>query len=126
MIFTLILILAVVIFLAFFVGKNLSNLCTLWIFKTFTNLPVAMLVLISFGAGIIFSILFMMIYKLRRPSVSSDVVSEVQEQLRKEEIKKQKMDKKAKKLQEKQLRNKKSEKTAKNDDKTIVQEIKPE
>ena len=51
MIVTLILILLIIVFMAFFIGMNLSNVCTFWFFKTYTDLPVAVLTLIAFGAG---------------------------------------------------------------------------
>ena len=51
MIVSLILILLLIVFMAFFIGMNLSNACTFWFFKTYTDLPVAVLALIAFGAG---------------------------------------------------------------------------
>ena len=63
MVISLILILLLVIFMAFFIGLNLSNVCTFWFFKTFTGLPVAVLALIAFGAGIIFTLLFILVAK---------------------------------------------------------------
>lgn len=122
MVFTLILILAAIVFLAFFVGKNLTNTCTFWLFKTFEKLPVSMLVLIAFGAGIVFSILVVLIYKLRQPVSSADVDYEVSKRMKKEQQKKAKLEKKAILLKKKELRNKKSVLSANNDDKTIVQE----
>ena len=68
MIFALILFLAFVVFLAFFVGLNIGNTCTFWFFKTYADVPAAVLVLIAFGAGIIVALLFMLISKLRGPS----------------------------------------------------------
>lgn len=125
MVFTLIVILAVIIFLAFFVGKNLTNLCTLWFFKVYENLPVSMLVLIAFGAGIVFSILVAMIYKLKQSGAGSD--DEVRsEKAKKEQLKKEKLERKAQKLKESKLRNKKSAVSEKNDDKTIVQKLETE
>ena len=67
MIVTLILILLLVIFMAFFIGLNLSNVCTFWFFKTYTDLPVSVLALISFGAGIIFALLFILVAKMKAP-----------------------------------------------------------
>lgn len=67
MIVTLILILLLVIFMAFFIGMNLSNVCTFWFFKTYTDLPVAVLALIAFGAGIIFALLFILVAKMKAP-----------------------------------------------------------
>lgn len=57
MITTLVVFLLVIVFLAFFIGKNLSNVCTFWFFKTYTDLPVAVLVFIAFAAGIVFSLI---------------------------------------------------------------------
>ena len=67
MVVTLILILLIVIFMAFFIGMNLANVCSFWFFKTFTNLPVSVLALISFGAGIIFALLFIFVAKMKAP-----------------------------------------------------------
>lgn len=67
MIVTLILILLLVVFMAFFIGMNLSNVCTFWFFKTYTELPVAVLALIAFGAGIIFALLFILVAKMKAP-----------------------------------------------------------
>ena len=67
MVVTLILILLIVIFMAFFIGLNLSNVCTFWFFKTYTNLPVSVLALIAFGAGIIFALLFILVAKMKAP-----------------------------------------------------------
>ncbi len=67
MIVTLILILLLVVFMAFFIGLNLSNVCTFWFFKTYTDLPVAVLALIAFGAGIIFALLFILVAKMKAP-----------------------------------------------------------
>lgn len=76
MIISLVLILLLIIFLAFFIGKNLTNLCTLWIFKTFTELPVSLLVLISFAAGIIFSLLLVLFFKLKTPKQDVKIENE--------------------------------------------------
>ena len=67
MVVTLIFILLLVVFMAFFIGLNLSNVCTFWFFKTYTNLPVSVLALISFGAGIIFALLFILAAKMKAP-----------------------------------------------------------
>jgi len=91
MIALLILFLLVVVFLAFFIGMNLSNLCTLWIFKTYTEVPVAILVLIAFGAGIVFSLLLMLISKLRASMTTSAVESEVKKRVKSEKREKTEM-----------------------------------
>lgn len=67
MVVTLVLILLIVIFMAFFIGLNLSNVCTFWFFKTYTELPVSVLALIAFGAGIIFALLFILVAKMKAP-----------------------------------------------------------
>ena len=92
-----IVILLVVIFLAFFVGKNLSNVCSFWFFKTFENLPVAVLVLIAFGVGIGFTFLIFLANKIKQSSkeetsTTSDKKTRAQKQVEKEEkrIKKEK------------------------------------
>lgn len=72
MVFSLILILLIIIFIALFVGFNLSNTCTLWLFKTFENLPVSVLAFVAFAAGIVISILILSIVKIKRSSKSSD------------------------------------------------------
>ncbi len=72
MIVTLILILLLVVFMAFFIGLNLSNVCTFWFFKTYTNLPVSVLALIAFGAGIIFALLFILVAKMKAPATDSE------------------------------------------------------
>ncbi len=73
MVVTLILILLIVIFMAFFIGMNLANVCTFWFFKTFTDLPVAVLTLIAFGAGIIFALLFIFVAKMKAPASDAEV-----------------------------------------------------
>lgn len=72
MVVTLILILLIVIFMAFFIGLNLSNVCTFWFFKTYTNLPVSVLALIAFGAGIIFALLFILVAKMKAPPTDAE------------------------------------------------------
>ena len=67
MVVTLILILLIVVFMACFVGFNLSHVCDFWFFKTYTNLPVSVLALIAFGAGIVFALLFIFIAKMKAP-----------------------------------------------------------
>lgn len=72
MVVTLVLILLIVIFMAFFIGLNLSNVCTFWFFKTYTNLPVSVLALIAFGAGIIFALLFILVAKMKAPPTDAE------------------------------------------------------
>ena len=88
MVFTLIVFLLVVVFMAFFIGKNLSNVCTLWLFKSYSDINVALLVLIAFGAGIVFSLLLLMISKFKSSVANSAVAAS--------ESKKEKSDKREK------------------------------
>lgn len=113
MVLTLIVFLAIVIFMAVFIGKNLQNVCSLWLFKSFENVPSAVLVLIAFAAGIVFCILLIIIYKLKKsfayeePEKSSAQIkrekqqkkSEIQE--KKAALKREKTEKKLKNLQSK-------------------------
>ncbi len=72
MVVTLVLILLIVIFMAFFIGLNLNNVCTFWFFKTYTELPVSVLALIAFGAGIIFALLFILVAKMKAPPTDAE------------------------------------------------------
>lgn len=113
MVLTLIVFLAIVIFMAVFIGKNLQNVCSLWLFKSFENVPSAVLVLIAFAGGIVFCILLIIIYKLKKsfadeePGKSSAQIkrekqqkkSEIQE--KKAALKREKTEKKLKNLQSK-------------------------
>ena len=73
MIAALIVILLIILFLAFFIGKNLSNVCTLWLFKTYTDKSVVVVIFIAFAAGIIFSLLCYLIAKFIRLSHENEV-----------------------------------------------------
>ena len=113
MVITLIVFLAIVIFMAVFIGKNLQNVCSLWLFKSFENVQSAVLVLFAFAAGIVFCILLIIIYKLKKsfadeePEKSSAQIkrekqqkkSEIQE--KKAALKREKTEKKLKNLQSK-------------------------
>lgn len=76
MIGTLILFLVIIVFLAFFVGKNLLNVCTIWFFKDFTDISVAMLVFVAFGAGIVFSLLLLFVSRMKKLFKSEEDASE--------------------------------------------------
>lgn len=66
MIFALVVLILLVVFLAFFVGKNLSNICEhFWFFKTFDDVSSILLVLVAFAAGIIVALLCVVIFKMR-------------------------------------------------------------
>ena len=108
MVVTLILILIIVIFMAFFIGMNLSNLCTFWFFKTFTDLPVAVLTLIAFGAGIIFAMLFIFVAKMKAPP------SDAEERAAKKLAKKARAEEKMRLAKEKEAAKKAAKEAKKN------------
>ena len=99
--------------MAVFIGKNLQNVCSLWLFKSFENVPSAVLVLFAFAAGIVFCILLIIIFKLKKsladePVDKSSVQLKREKQQKKEEIlekkaalKREKTEKKLKNLQAK-------------------------
>ena len=100
MVLALILILLIFIFLAFFVGKNLTNICTFWFFKTYTDLSVTVIVFIAFAAGIIFSLLCYLVAKLIRASHENEV-ADAKNFAQKQQKKQEKIDQKVKKQEEK-------------------------
>ena len=100
MIAALIIILLILIFLAFFIGKNLTNVCTLWLFKTYTDKSVVVVIFIAFAAGIIFSLLCYLVAKLIRLSHENEVADARNLGL-KEKKKQEKIDKKVQKQEEK-------------------------
>ena len=100
MIAALIIILLIILFLAFFIGKNLTNVCTLWLFKTYTDKSVVVVIFIAFAAGIIFSLLCYLIAKFIRLSHENEVADARNLGL-KEKKKQDKIDKKLAKQQEK-------------------------
>lgn len=74
MVFSLIVILLLVIFLALFIGKNLTYVCTFWLIKTYTDLPVAVLALIAFGCGVVVSLLIFLMTILKKAAAKDKVV----------------------------------------------------
>ena len=120
MVFALILILLIFIFLAFFVGKNLSNICTFWFFKTYTDLSVTVIVFIAFAAGIIFSLLCYLVAKLIR-STHENEVADARKLGLKDQKKQAKLDKKVQKQEEK-LKKKESKPSEKS---SVESQVKP-
>ena len=100
MIAALIIILLIILFLAFFIGKNLTNVCTLWLFKTYTDKSVVVVIFIAFAAGIVFSILCYLVAKFIRLSHENEVADARNLGL-KEKKKQDKIDRKLAKQQEK-------------------------
>lgn len=87
MIVSLILLILVVVFLAFFIGSNISNSCTFWFFKTYTNVPVVTLVFIAFAAGVIIALLVILIAKLKTSSSDGKIPVKSKNKEIKDEIK---------------------------------------
>lgn len=103
MIFALILVLIFIAFLACFIGFNAKYSCAFWFFKTYSEAPVAVLVLIAFGAGIIVAILFMLISKLRASAQTDPARSDALK--KKREASQAKAESRAKKAAEKKAKN---------------------
>lgn len=76
MIAFLIIFLVFIVILAFFIGYNLTNLCSFWLFHTYTQVPVLVLVFFSFALGIVFSILIMIVAKLLKMKKNTKEKSE--------------------------------------------------
>ncbi len=98
MIAALIIILLILIFLAFFIGKNLTNVCTIWLFKSYTDKSVIVVIFIAFAAGIIFSLLCYLVAKLVRTSHENEVADArdfAKKQQKKEEKQNRKLAKQA-------------------------------
>lgn len=83
----LIILILIVVFMAFFIGNNIGNNCTFWFFNTFENIPVSVLVLSAFAAGIAFALICLLIIKITK-SINADRedrrVRKVEKKIRKE------------------------------------------
>jgi len=124
MVALLICFLLLIVFLAFFVGKNLSNVCTIWFFKTYTDISVATLVFIAFAAGIAIALLVLFFAKLRKSARQSAVENKIaaaEEEVRKSEKAKRKAEKVKKSLR----KSKEKEMTVVDEDATIIAEALP-
>lgn len=64
MVLGLIILLAVIIFMAFFIGKNLDYTTTIWFFKDYNEVSVIVLVFIAFAVGIILALICLMTSKI--------------------------------------------------------------
>lgn len=98
MVIGLIFTLALLVFMAFFIGKNLDYSCSLWFFKTFENKPVYMLVLVAFAAGIAAAILCIIIVKITKSLKSDNAESITREEMGKKIHKNRSLLKKAEKI----------------------------
>lgn len=102
MIAFLILFLALVIFLAFFIGNNLTFSCPFWLFKGYDSVSVLILIFAAFAAGIIFSIIVMLAGKYAKNK--SEAVM-IKEEKSKKELKEEK------RIRKLEAKNKKAKKT---------------
>ncbi|MCR5285409.1 MAG: LapA family protein [Treponema sp.] len=107
MIATLIILILIVIFLAFFIGLNISNACTFWFFKTYENVPVVTLAFIAFAAGVIVALLIVLITKLKLPS-SAGVEYDQKKAEKEEKLKDKKLRKEIKQMEAKNKKNRKA------------------
>ena len=123
MIAALIVILLIILFLAFFIGKNLTNVCTLWLFKTYTDKSVVVVIFIAFAAGIIFSLLCYLIAKFIRLSHENEVADARNVGL-KEKKKQEKLDKKIQKQEEK-IKKKETKSSEKSSQSSVESQPKP-
>ena len=123
MIAALIIILLIILFLAFFIGKNLTNVCTLWLFKTYTDKSVVVVIFIAFAAGIIFSLLCYLIAKFIRLSHENEVADARNVGL-KEKKKQEKLDKKIQKQEEK-IKKKETKSSEKSSQSSVESQPKP-
>lgn len=96
MIALLILFLTLVVFLAVFIGNNLSNLCNFWFLHTYSEVPVLILIFISFAAGIVFSILIFSIGKFRAMTKENQKSVQKEQEDQKSKDKKEKIKNKIK------------------------------
>lgn len=76
MVFVLICILVLVILIALFIGKNLDNTTAIWLFKTFEDTNVAVIVFTAFAVGIIFTLLLLGISKLYKYTKEQSIETE--------------------------------------------------
>ncbi|MCR4789748.1 MAG: LapA family protein [Treponemataceae bacterium] len=74
----LILLIIFAILAVFFIGFNLGEtfMCNIWFFHTFENVPVSMVVLISFLAGVILTVPFCLIHRGKSKKSPASAVSE--------------------------------------------------
>jgi len=91
MIATLIFLILIVIFLAFFIGFNIQNNCNLWFFTNYTDVPVVLLIFIAFAAGVAIALLIVLFAKLRSPSKKEYVEVKSKEEKKKDKELKEKI-----------------------------------
>lgn len=72
MIFTLLLIIAVIVMVAMFIGKNLTYSTPIWLFKTFEETNVVVIVFLAFAAGMVFAILCILLRKIIQSTKSAE------------------------------------------------------
>ena len=73
MILVLFVMFLIVLFLCIFFGMNAHNSCqAFWFFKSYTDVPASVLVLIAFACGIVVSLLLVIFMKFKSSSSSSE------------------------------------------------------
>ncbi|MCQ2591799.1 MAG: hypothetical protein MJ188_03355 [Treponema sp.] len=79
MISALLILIVLLVLLALFIGKNISYNCPIWFFKTFDSTNVAIIVFLAFAAGIIFTLLVLLLGKLFKNESKNKEVAEAEE-----------------------------------------------
>lgn len=72
MIFFLIVFLIFIVFLAFFIGHNISYVCSFWLFQNYESISVLILVFVAFACGILFSIFVFFVSRFLISSKKND------------------------------------------------------
>lgn len=125
MVVSLIFVLILVVLLATFIGHNLGAEALVqhfWFFKQYDNVPVILLVFISFGAGVALSLLCVLFARLRKADEERDSKN-ASDKAKKAEEKAQKLAEKNAKLAEKEEKRLKKSRKSKDDDVNKTQEM---
>ena len=104
MILTMIITIAVAVMLAVFIGKNLAYSTSIWFFKDFGETNVAVIVLLTFAAGIVFALLCILLGKIIKDSKAVEKENEKEKiikEVKKENKKKPAVNAEVKPVQEK-------------------------
>ena len=95
----------IIVFIAFLIGKNLENLCTVWFFSEFQDISVIVLIFVAFCAGVLTALLFMLFAKVikysKQKNTATTEIQTVKERKIKKDKKKIGLLKKAEKINEK-------------------------
>lgn len=72
MVLTLLSIIVIIVMIAMFVGKNLAYSTPIWLFKTFDETNVVVIVFLAFAAGMVFAVLCILLAKIMQAAKSSE------------------------------------------------------